>query len=54
MEPKRLYSIKWTQPYPQYDLLAELSKLKEELIEMCLDDKDFAEADEVIARIKKL
>lgn len=54
MEPKRLYSIKWTQPYPQYDLLAELSKLKDELIEMCLDDKDFTEADEVIARIKKL
>jgi hypothetical protein len=54
MEPKRLYSISWTQPYPQYDLLAELAKLQEELIEMCIDDGDFKEADEVIARVKQL
>lgn len=54
MEPKRLYSIKWTQTYPQYDIVKELLKLRDELIEQCLAQGDFREANELIARIKSL
>lgn len=54
MEPKKLYSIKWTQPYPHYDIIKELLKLRDELIEQCLNDGDFTEADAVVARIKSL
>ena len=52
MEPKKLYSITWTQTYPQYDIVKELLKLRDELIEQCLDDGDFKEANELIASIK--
>lgn len=52
-QPKKLYSISWTQVYPQYDIVAELTKLKDELIEQCLDHEDFTEADEVIAKVMR-
>lgn len=55
MEPKKLFSTSWTQPY-QYQIhgvsLKELDALKELVIETMLDAKDFKEADELIARIK--
>jgi hypothetical protein len=54
MEPKRLYSIRWTQTYPEYNILKELTKLKDELIEQCLDHGDLKEANQLIARIKSL
>ena len=54
MEPKKLYSIRWVQPYPTNQLLRELELLRDELIEQMLDAKDFDEADQVIAKVKAL
>jgi hypothetical protein len=54
MEPKKLYSISWTQTWPEYDIIRELLKLQAELIEQCLDNGDFKEAEQVITRIKSL
>jgi hypothetical protein len=57
MEPKNYnnnYKISWTQPYPQYNIHAEMIKLRDELIEATLDATDFEEADAVIKRIKSL
>jgi hypothetical protein len=58
MEPKHLFTIRWTQSYPglaeQQALMKELVKLKDDLIEQLIDEGDFAEANEVIARIKGL
>lgn len=53
MEPKKLFSTSWTQPYPfQQVTLIEIDALKELVIEQMLDAKDFKEADELIARLK--
>lgn len=55
MEPKKIFSTSWTQPYHfQFHGVSfkELEALKELLIEQMLDAKDFKEADEVIAWIK--
>jgi hypothetical protein len=54
MEPKRLYSIRWTQTYQEYNILKELTKLRDELIEQCLDQGDFEQANQLITRIKSL
>lgn len=59
MEPKKIYSITWTQSYPQpYTLeqavLKELYALLDTVIEQCLDEGDFTEANEVIAKVKAL
>lgn len=58
MEPKKLFSISWTQTYPQYTLqqalLKELHALLDTVIEQCLDEGDFTEANEVIAKVKAL
>lgn len=52
-EPKKLYSLSWTQVYPHYDIIAELTKLRDELIEQCLDQEDFTEADQVITKVMR-
>ena len=56
MEPKKLFSTSWVQPYVQYNQVSvnELSALRELVIEQMLDAEDFKEADELIARIKSL
>lgn len=56
MEPKKLFSTSWTQPYVQYSQvgLREIEALRDLVIEQMLDAKDFKEADELIARIKSL
>lgn len=56
MEPKRLYNIKWTQPYPTERLRPYLRQLQEELedmIEASLEYGDMDEAKEVIDRVKR-
>lgn len=55
MEPRHLWSLKWTQPYNNYhsnELVQHLRNLYNELVEQMLDDGDFTEANEVINRIK--
>ncbi len=54
MEPKKLWSISWTQPYPTNELVGHLEGLRDALIEQLLDEGDFEEAQEVIARIMAL
>ena len=55
MEPKKLYTIAWTQTYnPQEIVLAELQALLDQVIEAVLEEGDFAEADYEIDRIMKL
>jgi hypothetical protein len=54
MEPRHLFTIRWTQPYPQNELTAYVDALRRELIEHVLDDGDFAEANAVIDRIRAL
>lgn len=55
MEPKHLYTIKWTQPYYQSNsFLAELHALYMELVEVSLDEGHFEEANAEIARIMAL
>lgn len=53
-EPKHLFTIRWTQPYPQDDLTGHLEKLRDVLVEQLLDQQDFAEAREALDRIMKL
>jgi hypothetical protein len=55
MEPKHLYTIKWTQPYStahQRPYLRGLHQQMEQLIEHYLEDGDFSEAKLIIERIK--
>jgi len=57
MEPKHLWTLKWSQPYStEYsnDFVNELRNLYYELVEQCIDDGDLTEANEVIDRIKAL
>ena len=54
MEPKKLYTIAWTQPYTFGIELAELDALMNELIEIGLECNDFTEANQEIERIMKL
>jgi hypothetical protein len=57
MNPKHLYTIRWTQPYATDRLRPYLRQLQEELeqtIEALLEFKQFDEANEVINRIKSL
>ena len=51
------YKIKWSQPYAMWDgnrIIQQMEQLKEDLVERVLDYEDFAEAQEVIARIQAL
>lgn len=57
MEPKHLWTLKWSQPYStEYSngFVNELRNLYYELVEQCIDDGDLTEANEVIDRIKAL
>jgi hypothetical protein len=57
MNPKYLYTIRWTQPYATDRLRPYLRQLQQELeqvIENLLEHNQFTEANEVIARIKSL
>ena len=57
MEPKYLYTIKWTQPYAtqyQRPYMRGLQEQMEQIVERCLEDSNFTEAKEVIERIKRL
>ena len=54
MEPRKLWSIRWTQPYPTNELVGHLEHLRDMLIEQLLEEQDFEEANRVISRIMKL
>ena len=57
MNPKHLYTIRWTQPYATDRLRPYLRHLQEELeqvIETLLEHKKFDDANEVIDRIRAL
>lgn len=57
MEPKEhkhLFTIKWTQPYPQNELTGYLAQLQDVLVEQILEHNDFKEAREALDRIMKL
>jgi hypothetical protein len=56
MEPRHLYTIRWTQPYATQTLrpyLRGLQEAMENAIEAQLEHIDFAEACNVIEQIKK-
>ena len=57
MEPKYLYTIKWTQPYAtqyQRPYMRGLQEQMEQVVECWLEDGDYSDAKEVIARIMSL
>lgn len=57
MEPKYLYTIKWTQPYAtdyQRPYMRGLQQQMEQVVELWLEDGDYAEAKQEIARIMAL
>ena len=57
MEPKYLYTIKWTQPYAtqyQRPYMRGLQEQMEQVVEHWLEHSNFTEAKEVIERIKRL
>jgi len=57
MEPKHLYTIRWTQPYATDHLrpyLRGLQEQLEQLVEHWLEDGDYSDANKEIARIMKL
>ena len=57
MEPKYLWTIKWTQPYATHQMRPYLRHLRNELevaIEARLSRNEFADARAVIARIMAL
>lgn len=57
MNPRHLYTIRWTQPYATDRLRPYLRHLQEELeqvIETLLEHKKFDDANKVIDRIRAL
>ena len=57
MEPKHLYTIRWTQPYATYQMRPYLRHLRneyEQVIEAKLSRNEFSEAKAVIQRIMDL
>ena len=57
MEPKYLYTIRWTQPYATYQMRPYLRQLREDfekVIETRLERNEFTEAQEIIKRIMQL
>ncbi len=55
MEPRHLFTIKWTQPYAnswERPYMRGLHQAFEQLVEHQLEDGDFTEAMEVINKIK--
>lgn len=53
-DKKHLYSITWTQPYPQYDHKNAVDALTEILVETYLEEGWYDEANIELARIMKL
>jgi hypothetical protein len=56
MDPKYLYTIKWTQPYAtdwQRPYLRGLQQQMEQVIENILEQGEYNEAKEVIERIRQ-
>ena len=57
MEPKYLWTIKWTQPYAteyQRPYLRSLQEQMEQVVEHWLEDGDYSDANREIARIMAL
>jgi hypothetical protein len=57
MEPKHLYTIRWTQPYATYQMRPYLRHLRNEYeiqIEAKLDRGEFDDAKTVLKRIMEL
>lgn len=57
MEPRHLWTIRWTQPYAtnwQRPYLRGLQEQLEQVIEFELENGEFKEANEIIAQIKAL
>jgi hypothetical protein len=58
MNPKHLYTIRWTQPYATDQLRPYLRQLQEEMertVEQWLiDEPDYPDANELINRIRSL
>jgi len=57
MNPKHLYTVRWTQPYATYQMRPYLRQLRndyEQLIEAQLERKQWPEAQQGIKRIMKL
>lgn len=57
MEPRYLYTIRWTQPYATYQMRPYMRQLREEyeqVIETRLERNEFDEAQAVIKRIMAL
>jgi hypothetical protein len=55
MNPKYLYTIRWTQPYTGYNpYMKQLWEMYELMIEKRLEEGDFTQAQQEIERIKKL
>jgi hypothetical protein len=55
MEPRYLYTIKWTQPYAtdnQRPYMRGLQQQMEQVVEHWLEDNDFTEANNIIRRIQ--
>jgi len=55
MNPKYLYTIRWTQPYAtdyQRPYMRSLQEQMEQVVEHWLEDNDFSEANQIIERIK--
>ena len=57
MNPKYLYTIKWSQTYATYQMRPYLRQLRDDydkVIEAQLEQKEFTQANEAIERIMKL
>jgi hypothetical protein len=57
MNPKYLYTIKWSQPYATNQMRPYLRQLRDDydkVIEAQLEKQEFAQANEVLKRIMKL
>jgi hypothetical protein len=57
MEPKYLWTIKWTQPYAtdhQRPYLRGLQQQMEQVVEHWLEDGDYSDANRELERIMKL
>ena len=57
MEPKRLYTVRWTQQYPvivDSELIRALYQMRDALVEEIIDHGDLTEAKQELERIMKL
>jgi hypothetical protein len=52
MEPKNLFTVKWSQPYSQRPYLHNQHDAYEQLVERFLRGNNFKEANEIIERIR--